>query len=73
MNTFQLVIASDSRDSFAFFHYPEGGLQWVRSQGGKEGLQVVDVPAQAGFDAGDNSRSFLLPRSGTPEVVYLER
>ena len=72
MNTFQLVIASDRRNSFAFFHYPEGGLQWLRGQG-KTDSQAPDVPGQAGFDAGDGARSFRLPRSGNPEVANLER
>jgi hypothetical protein len=69
-NTFQVVIASDGRDSFVAFLYPEDGLTWLRGDG-KTVPVKVDVPGQAGFDAGDNSRYYRLPGSGNPEVLQL--
>jgi hypothetical protein len=65
-----VVIASDARDSFVAFLYPEDGLTWIRGDG-KAVPVKVDVPAQAGFDAGDNSRYYRLPGSGNPEVLQL--
>lgn len=62
MNTFQLVLASDAISSFAFFHYLDRGMQWLASQG-KLSQFVGDIPAQAGFDGGQ--QSFMLPFSGT--------
>ena len=70
LNTFQVVIASDGRQSFAMFLYPEGGLNWVRGDG-KYAPTLIDAPGQAGFDAGDGARSKLLPNSGRQRVADL--
>ncbi|BFZ12302.1 hypothetical protein BsWGS_15341 [Bradybaena similaris] len=53
-NTFQLVIATNGRDSFALFHYQEGGIQWTTSQG-KFVPFYNDKPAQAGIDGGEGN------------------
>lgn len=69
-NTFQLVIASDGRDSYALFLYPERGINWIRGDG-KEAITSQDPDAQAGFDAGDGRRYLTLPGSGNREVQNL--
>ncbi|XP_048259530.1 nidogen-1-like [Haliotis rufescens] len=63
VNTFQIVIASDNDDSFAFFHYLDRGMAWIMGDG-KEGQSQLDVPAQAGFEVEDG-RNLKLPNSGT--------
>ncbi|XP_067681271.1 nidogen-like [Haliotis asinina] len=63
VNTFQIVIASNGEDSFAFFHYLDDGIGWIMGDG-KESPNLVDVPAQAGFDSTDG-RNVKLPNSGT--------
>jgi len=65
------VIASDGRESFVLFLYPDA-ISWVQSEG-KESPVSSDVPGQAGFDAGDNDRYYTLPGSGTPQVTQLAR
>ncbi|XP_076463392.1 nidogen-1-like [Babylonia areolata] len=73
VNTFQLVLVTDGESSFAFFHYLDGGMQWVTSQG-KLKPTVPDVPGQAGFDRGDGygDRSPTLPFSGSTAAFVNE-
>ncbi|CAG5121406.1 unnamed protein product [Candidula unifasciata] len=52
VNTFQLVITTNGKDSFAFFHYLDNGIQWTSSQGKFVPL-YNDKPAQAGIDGGE--------------------
>jgi nidogen (entactin) len=33
VNTFQVALASDGKDSFAFFHYAKNELRWIRGDG----------------------------------------
>lgn len=72
MNTFQVVIASDGRESFVFFLYPKDGIQWLKGDG-KDSPVSEDVPAQVGFDAGDrnHARYYTLPGSGSLQVAQL--
>ena len=70
-NTFQIVIASDGRDSFVLFLYPDA-INWTQGEG-KDAPLSSDVAGQAGFDAGDNSRYYTLPGSGMPQVTQLAR
>ncbi|XP_013386084.1 nidogen-1 isoform X2 [Lingula anatina] len=62
VNTFQVVLATDGRDTFALFHYVD--INWIQSWG-KNAPLAPDVPAQAGFDAGDKRRGLTLPGSAT--------
>ncbi|QQP51623.1 Uncharacterized protein FKW44_013043, partial [Caligus rogercresseyi] len=32
LNTYQIVIASDERDSYVLLHYPENGIQWIKGR-----------------------------------------
>jgi len=69
-NTFQMIIASDEHDSFAAFLYPADGINWVQGQGKSAPIQA-DVPAQVGFDSGEDDFYYTLPGSGIPEVSRL--
>ncbi|KAK6999593.1 nidogen-2, partial [Biomphalaria glabrata] len=62
-NTFQLVLVTDGKESFAFFHYLENGIAWTKGQGKYQPGQS-DVPPQAGFDDGEGSNFYTLPGSG---------
>ncbi|KAK3092564.1 hypothetical protein FSP39_004468 [Pinctada imbricata] len=70
VNTFQIVIVSDSRNSFACFHYMDGGINWISSTG-KNPLVIADPPAQAGFDSGESNLFTKLPHSGSAQVKSL--
>ncbi|XP_055332728.1 nidogen-like [Paramacrobiotus metropolitanus] len=59
-NTFQLVVANDGEDSFAFFLYPR--IVWAQTRARAPGES--DLSAQAGFFAADG-RKTLLEGSGT--------
>ena len=53
------------------FLYPDA-INWIQGEG-KDSPVSSDVPGQAGFDAGDNSRYYTLPGSGMPQVTQLAR
>jgi len=53
------------------FLYPDS-INWIQGEG-KDSPVSSDVPGQAGFDAGDNSRYYTLPGSGMPQVTELAR
>ena len=71
-NTFQCVLVTDGKVSFAVFLYAEGGIQWTSADtsGGTGGLG--GTPAQAGFNAGDGIRSFSLPTSRTDDIADID-
>ncbi|XP_064599623.1 nidogen-1-like isoform X3 [Liolophura sinensis] len=69
-NTFQIVVASDGRDSFVFFHYLDDGVQWLQSDG-KLIPVLNDPPAQAGFDSGKGRKHLKLRVSGTNQALDL--
>ena len=59
-NTFQLILAIESRYSFVIFNYPEGAITW----------QEKNRRATAGYNAG---WSYLnLPGSGTENMTLLD-
>ncbi|XP_023931054.1 protein mesh [Lingula anatina] len=63
-NTFQVVLVTDGRHSFAIFNYKE--VTWTT------GTSHRETPAQAGFNAGDGLRYFVVPGSRTPSIVDIE-
>lgn len=71
MNTFQCILAWNAQGSFAIFFYVNS-LQWTTGDvnGGMNGLGGME--AQVGFSAGDGTRSFALPISGTSSVLQLD-
>ena len=56
-NTFQVVIAADGQETFVFFIY--GDIQWGDG-------------ANIGFNAGDSTRSFMLPGALTTQSRNIE-
>ena len=56
-NIFQVVIATDGQQTFVFFIY--GDIEWGED-------------ANIGFDAGDGTRSFMLPGALTNQSVNVE-
>ena len=72
LNTFQCVLATDGRSSFAIFHYVRGGIQWTTgdASGGTNGLG--GTPAQVGFNAGDNIRFASVPGSRTDDIINID-
>lgn len=70
VNSFQVVITSDGKESFVTFLYPEGGIQSIRGEGKIPNLP--DPRAQAGFMSGDG-RLDTLPDSGTDRVFNYDK
>lgn len=64
------MIVTDSEDSYAIFHYADGGLQWLRGDGKNPSLP--DARGQAGIMSGDG-RSFVLEHSGKDQVRSLDK
>ncbi|KAL5008100.1 hypothetical protein ScPMuIL_013681 [Solemya velum] len=71
LNTFQIVIASDGRDSFTIFNYLDDGINFLAGSG--KTPVAADPPAQAGFDSGEGRLHHKLPHSGTNQAMLLEK
>ena len=56
-NTFQVVLAADGQETFVFFIY--GDIQWGDD-------------ANIGFNAGDGTRSFMVPGALTTQSRNIE-
>lgn len=69
-NTFQVVLATDSHESYIIFNYADGGIQWLQGDGKTSGLP--DAFGQAGFISADR-RMFKVRGSGTDQVRNLHR
>ena len=57
VNTFQVVIATDGQSTFVFFIYAD--IEWGDG-------------ANIGFNAGDGTRSFMIPGALTPQSMNIE-
>ncbi|XP_070554813.1 uncharacterized protein K03H1.5-like [Ptychodera flava] len=71
-NTFQCVLATNGRHSFALYHY--GNVTWTTgaaSQGDPD-TGLGGIPAQVGFNAGDGINFVLVNGSRTQEVVNID-
>jgi hypothetical protein len=70
-NTFQVVLITDGNCSFVTYLYADDLIQWTTgdASGGEGGFG--GTPAQAGFDAGDETRFFSIPGSLTPAIVNI--
>ncbi|KAI1707224.1 nidogen-like domain-containing protein [Ditylenchus destructor] len=68
-NTFQAIITTDGRHSFAIFYYQN--LMWTTGadSGGTDGLG--GTPAQAGFDFGDGTHRLMIPGSCSGDVLKI--
>ncbi|XP_070554203.1 protein mesh-like [Ptychodera flava] len=71
-NTFQAVLITNGRHSFAIFNY--GDIVWTTgaSSGGDLTTGLGGVPAQVGFNAGDGKVSYSVPGSQNSSVVDIE-
>ena len=67
-NTYQIILATDGRESYVVILYEYRGLQWLRGKGKNPSLP--DALAQAGFISGDG-RMTLLRGSGRDQVRNL--
>ncbi|GCC20590.1 hypothetical protein chiPu_0019153 [Chiloscyllium punctatum] len=72
VNTFQCVLITDERTSFAMFNYAD--IYWTTgtASGGDPLTGVGGSAAQAGFNGGDNNHFFSLPTSRTSEMMNIE-
>ncbi|XP_041268181.1 sushi, nidogen and EGF-like domain-containing protein 1 [Onychostruthus taczanowskii] len=71
VNTFQAVLASDGVTCFVLLNY--GDLQWttgIANQGDPH-TGLGGIPAQAGFNSGDDVHYYNVPGSRTPAVQSL--
>ncbi|NWV18147.1 TECTA protein, partial [Origma solitaria] len=71
VNTFQAVLASDGVNCFVLLNY--GDLQWttgIANQGDPH-TGLGGIPAQAGFNSGDDIHYYNVPGSRTPAVQSL--
>ena len=71
-NTFQCILVSNGRRSFAIFLYADGEIQWTTgdASGGSSGFG--GTPAQVGFNAGDGLRFASVPGSQTSDIVNID-
>ncbi|XP_030834998.1 sushi domain-containing protein 2-like [Strongylocentrotus purpuratus] len=71
-NSFQAVMVTDGRYSFAIFNY--GDINWTTgaASGGNSDTGLGGTPAQVGFNAGDGMTYYSVPGSRTAAVVDIE-
>lgn len=69
-NTFQVVIATDGKESYAFFLYPQKGITWAKSDT-KEARDPA--LAQVGFIDLNGYQFYPLDVSGTSRTLNLDR
>ena len=66
------MLITDGECSFVTYLYADGLIQWTTgdASGGSGGLGGTS--AQAGFDAGDQTRSFSIPGSLTDDIINID-
>ncbi|XP_042653124.1 sushi, nidogen and EGF-like domain-containing protein 1 [Tyto alba] len=71
VNTFQAVLATDGATSFVMFNY--GDIQWTTgiSNAGDAHTGLGGIPAQAGFNSGDDIHYYNIPGSRSPAVLRI--
>ena len=66
VNTFQAVLATDGRHSFAIFNYLDDGINWNKGD-------ASTVPAQVGFNFGGKElNTFTLPGSRMENITEID-
>ncbi|XP_032905509.1 alpha-tectorin [Amblyraja radiata] len=73
MNTFQCVLVTDERNSFAMFNYADISWTTGTASGGDPLTGVGGSAAQTGFNGGDLSHFFSLPTSRSTEMLNIEQ
>ncbi|NXI35799.1 TECTA protein, partial [Galbula dea] len=73
VNTFQVVLATDGATSFVMLNY--GDLQWTTgiSNQGDPHTGLGGLPAQAGFNSGDDVHYYNIPGSRSPAVLTISQ
>ncbi|XP_042597852.1 nidogen-2 isoform X2 [Cyprinus carpio] len=64
VNTFQVVLAYNERDTYALFLYPEDGLQFFGSRPKESYYVEIELPARVGFTRGELSFLFFSRTEG---------
>nr|XP_033771033.1 alpha-tectorin-like [Geotrypetes seraphini] len=72
LNTFQTVLTTDGRRAFIILNYDN--IQWTtgKASGGNAETGLGGIPAQAGFNSGDQTHYFNIPGSRTPEILNIK-
>ncbi|XP_013384884.2 uncharacterized protein LOC106154891 [Lingula anatina] len=72
-NTFQAVLATNGRHSFAIFNYAK--ITWTTgtASGGDSRTGLGGIPAQVGFDSGDGEHYHAVNESRTGAIVNISR
>ncbi|XP_071491471.1 protein mesh-like [Diadema antillarum] len=71
-NTFQAVLVTDGRYSFAIFNYDDINWTTGTASGGNSDTGLGGTPAQVGFNAGDGIKYYSVPGSRTNDIVDVE-
>ncbi|KAM6032779.1 sushi, nidogen and EGF-like domain-containing protein 1 isoform 3-T3 [Theristicus caerulescens] len=73
VNTFQAVLATTGATSFVILNY--GDIQWTTgiSNQGDPHSGLGGIPAQAGFNSGDDIHYYNIPGSRSPAVLHVGR
>ena len=72
MNTFQAVLATNGRQSYAIFNYLDRGMQWSSADntGGVNGIGANG--AQVGFNGGDGVHFYVRPETTNDLILQLD-
>ncbi|XP_013925555.1 PREDICTED: alpha-tectorin-like [Thamnophis sirtalis] len=72
VNTFQAILATDEEISFIMLNYAD--IQWTTGtgNGGDIHTGLGGLPAQAGFDSGDQKNYYNIPGSRTPGILNIK-
>ncbi|CAH2318175.1 alpha-tectorin-like [Pelobates cultripes] len=72
VNTFQAALTTDGLRFFIILNY--GDIQWTtgKASGGNPLTGLGGIPAQAGFNSGDETHYFNIPGSRTGEILNIK-
>ncbi|XP_077984839.1 sushi domain-containing protein 2-like [Glandiceps talaboti] len=72
-NTFQCVLVTNGKHSFAIYNYDD--ITWTTgfASGGDEDTGLGGIPAQVGFNGGDGDTSHTVQGSRTDDIVNIDR
>ncbi|XP_038073405.1 sushi domain-containing protein 2-like [Patiria miniata] len=72
-NTFQALLVTNGRHSFAIYNYED--IRWTTgtASGGDSSNGLGGTPAQVGFNAGDGFTFFGVPESRTDAIVDIDQ
>ncbi|XP_061452969.1 alpha-tectorin-like isoform X2 [Rhineura floridana] len=72
-NTFQAVLCTNGRIAFIMLNY--GDIQWTTGTAseGDPRTGLGGIPAQAGFNSGDDKNYYSIPGSRTPEIINITK